>query len=202
MQSLDIFPAVVFGLLGAVLIVYFVKVIFGGLITDSGSWIEKYRIKQKEALIPRADLYIKAGEFEQACQLLRDAFYLGSSKGDPGLVDRSSNHNLAILGRVIHISERLSTHLDNLPIVEDLLLSRGQLIKSLSERRTAHAALRKKRRAEGSGREQAWAKHEFNKQLDELRDKIETNQKSLESQLSRLFAALGGARKRDEVTYH
>lgn len=202
MQSIDIFPAVIFGIIGLALIVYFLKIILGSLFSDSGSWIEKYRIKQKESLLPRVDLYIKAGDFEQANQLLRDAFYFGGSKGEGGLIERGNNHNLAILGRVIHISERLSTHLDNLPIVEDLLLTRAQLIKTFAERKLSQAALRKKRRSEKGGAEQSWAALEFSKQLDELRDKIQTNQKSLESQLARLFAALGGARKRDEVTYH
>ncbi len=202
MQSVDIFPAIFFGLLGLGLIFYLGKVMLGGLFGDSGSWIEKYRLKQKEAYLPRADLYIKAGEFEQACQLLREAFFFGTGKPDANLVERTGNHNLAILGRVIHIAERLSIQLEGLPVVEDLLLIRTQLIKSYAERKLSQAGLRKRRAQNKSAGNQTWAVQEFSKQLEELRDKIDTNQKSLESQLARLFAAIGGARKRDEVTYH
>ena len=201
MPVFDLFAAAILGGLGLALIVALLRLMFASFFGNSGSWLEKYRIKQKENLLERAEVYIKAADFASVSSLLRGAFYLDQIKSDARLVERVHNHHLGILSKIITLADRFNMHLDSLPIVEDLLISRAQLMKTIIEKKAARSTLRKKG-SEKNRKTPDWALNEFGSQLLDLRDKLGTNRRSLESQIDKLFTGLASARSPDEVTYH
>lgn len=198
MQGLSLLAPILLGAFGLALIVALLRILFASLLGDTVGFFERMRLKQKEGLLSRADVYIKSGDYEAAASFLKGAFCLDPLKRDPRAIERLSNHHLALLGRIVGIADRFSLHLDNLAIVEDLLLSRSQLLKTLLDKRVARDLASKKRRGNGPD----WAVAEFDSQIKELQDRVSTNRKSLESQISKLFSALVTSRRADEVTYH
>jgi len=200
MQGASLIIPLLLGLLGLLCIGYLLRVLWISLIGDPAGLLERFKFRQKENLLSRADVYIKAAEFESAYSFLRGSFLLDQIKSDIRLVTRLHNHHLAILGRLVGIADRFSAHLDSLPIVEDLLTTRSQLMKSFIEKKIAQQSLAQKNR--GKNRPPDWALSEFRNQAKEIREKLAVNRKSLDSQLSKLFLSLGSAKKHEEVTYH
>ncbi|MBX7138038.1 MAG: hypothetical protein K1X83_08650 [Oligoflexia bacterium] len=201
MNPLEIFLASLLGGLGLALIVVLLRVFFGGMLDGRGDWIQKIKIKKKEGLLERSEAYLKAGDFETVSSFFKSAFYLEQIKSDPRLVERAHNHNLSILGKILAMADRYALHLDNLAIVEDLLGNRSQLMRTFLEKKSARDVLKRKRAGKGK-QPPEWALTEFNAQLDELRDRIAVNRRSLESQLEKLLLSIKNVKKADEVTYH
>ena len=198
MQGFYLLIPIVLGALGLALIVVLARILVGSMLGDSPGFFERLKLKQKEGLLSRADTYIKAGEYEQAAAFLKGAFFLELLKSDMRSVERLNNHHLAVLGRVVSVADRFSLHLENLPVVEDLLLSRSQLLRGLIEKRKGKRIAAAKRKSGGP----QWPVAEFDTQIKDLVDRLATNRKSLESQIGKLFSALVTSRRTDEVTYH
>ena len=183
-------------------IILFVFTLFlRSVVGDVRAVPERWKFRKKKRLLVQADELLKNGEVQQAAGILLDAFYLDQVKVDPSLIDQILNHHLDILSRVISVTEKHSRHLDDLPILEDLLHSRCQLMKGWFERIFAREKIRRKK-AENGKSAPGWAAQEFSRQLDEIKDKLTTNRLSLLSRLKDLFGSLEKMRLEGEVTYH
>lgn len=201
MQPVELIVALTLTIIGLLIILALIKVMFGGLFGGWAQWFDRYKIRQKETLLERSDVYLKAGDFESVVTFLRGSFLLDHVKSELKLVERMHNHHMAALGRILMLAERYTIHLETLPVVEDLLVTRSQLLRSFIEKSRARKTLRS-----GSGERPRtaprWAVNEFDSQLADIREKLATNRKSLDSQIEKLFSNLGNLRRVDEVTYH
>ena len=185
--------------LGLLLIFYLGKLILRNLIGNPLRWIEKQKLKKKIQFLYRADALIQANDHQSAVALLRNAFCLDHFRSDFSILDKLNNHHLSILSRALTIAEKPRTRLDSLAVLEDLLATRIQLQKAYLEKSMVKRGVT----AKTSGRANpAWATAEFENQLSELRDRLGTNRKSLESQLSKLFHELAMVKAHEEITYH
>jgi len=201
MANLDLFIAALLGGAGLALVFLLLRVIFGSIFGGGLSFVDKYRIRQKENLLVRADVYLKASDLESSLGFLKNSFFLDLIKNDIKLIDRAHNHNLSVLGKLIGVADRYSTHLANLPLLEDLLISRAQMMKSLIEKKAARNTLKRKR-AERARKAPLWAIPEFDAQIAEIREKLSVNKRSVDSQIAKLFSLISNAERGDEVTYH
>jgi hypothetical protein len=201
MGNLDtaILVFVLFLSLGIILFVFtlFIRSVVG----DIRALPERWKFRKKKRLLLQADELLKTGAVQQAASVLMDAFYLDQIKVDPSLIDPILNHHLDILSRVISVTEKHSRHLENLPILEDLLHSRCQLMKAWFERTYAREKIRRKKAEDGKPAP-GWAAQEFVRQLEDIKDKLTTNRRSLLSRLKDLFGSLEKMRLEGEVTYH
>jgi|GEM_PF-6011688 len=191
-------PALAYGLMGAVLLILLLLVLLRAVLGDNRGWPEKLKFRQKQRMIEAADAMIAGGQWRNAVTLLKGGFFLEAVQSDADLIERISNHNLGILSRMLIISEKQRRSLANLPIVEDLLLSRREMLRNYLEAVSTRNALRRRRRRETP----AWALEEYKKRIEELLDKLKTNQKSLDSQIKEAFAALSEQADLGEITYH
>jgi hypothetical protein len=201
MDALEIIPAIVLSGIGTFFVVIFAKSILSAFPFSFRGLPDRMRLKRRQALLAQADQAIERDALPEACTALRGAFYLETVRLAPELIDKINNLHHAVLGRLVILSEKSGGLLANLPVVEDLLIRRGELLKEIDEVRRARSGL--SRRSNEKGRTSAnWAVGEYNRRLDELREKISTNRQSLESQLDTLFQSLRKAPASSEVTYH
>ena len=165
-------------------------------------WNERRQFKRRQANYVEASKYLDAGLLHRALPLLRHSFFLDTLRLDGRLIELVSSHHLQVLERLVEVSHAHGRSLFNLPVVEDLLIARAQLFRSYFDARNARSSL--SQRIQEKGRPApAWATGEHDKRIDEIRDRIATNARSLESQLKELFAHLESSpAKQDEVTYH
>lgn len=187
--------------IGLGIIGYFVWVTFRAVWSTPRGIFERVKVQRKEQLLRTFDRVAKERNLASAVNLLRDAFFLDEIRHSQALIERVNNHHTAILGRLVSLADARSSHLPNLAIVEDLLLSRALLLRGLLETREILAGARKKSGG-GSFSQPKWAEQEFSKKLTDLYDKLTTNRRSLQAQLSELFSSLMRAAESNEVTYH
>ena len=161
---------------------------------------DRVQLAQHSKLLSKVDALIEQGNTSGALRSLRVALVVTHIKSDPRLIDQSVHHNLGVLSRVLSIAERTGAHLENLAVVEDLIQLRGELQTSYLEAVRDRATFRRRRSSAGKNAPE-WAISEFNRKIDELTDRIETNRRSLHTQLE---ALLSDAQKssHDSVTYH
>lgn len=197
----SVLPAIVLALVGLSLIGFIIWVVFGSLILDLRAWAGRQKLVRKQRLLSEADELLRKGDLTLALPKLKDALLLDQELNTPILIETVTHHHLSILSRLISIAEQSSTHLPNLAIVEDLLASRAQLFRTLSEARQTRRSLR--RRSAGKETEVPdWARAEYEKKLTEIRDRLATNKKSLDAKLGEIFLALSSRSSAQEVTYH
>jgi hypothetical protein len=148
--------------------------------------------------VEEVDGLIATANWPAASKLLRKGFLLDPGHWDTDLIERVSNHNLGILSRMLIISEKQGRSLSNLAVIEDLIISRRETLRSYLEAFNTKEALLKKRRRETP----AWALQEYKNKISELLDKLLTNQRSIESQAEKAFLALARQQEQSEITYH
>lgn len=200
MTFASLIPALTLALCAVILIAFLVWVMLRTIVVDLTLWLGRQKLSRKQQLLTKADELAQRGLHTDALPVLRSAFIFDHALLNPVLIEGVTHHHLSILSRLIAISEKTSSHIPNLAVVEDLLASRAQISRALHE---AHAAKRtlRDRRAEQKELPE-WALAEYKKKLSDLRDKLDTNRKSLEVKLSEIFAALSTTPSEQEVTYH
>ena len=200
MNSFDLTAALVLSAIGTFFIVLFARAIVGALPFSLRGITERLRLKRCQALLKQADQNIEKDALHEACAALRAAFYLDSVRLAPEIIEKVNNHHVAILSRLVNISDKGAGPLTNLPLMEDLLIRRGELLRELSEVRRSRAGVSKRRREKGKHSD--WAVSEYSRRISELDEKLTTNRKTLAAQIERLFASLKKAPLESEVTYH
>jgi len=197
---LTVLPALLFAACALGLIAFISWSVFHSLFAGGLGWINRQKLTRKEQLLATADALIKNESYTEALALLRNAFLFDQLPRNPTVIEGITHHHLSILSRLIAIAERTSSHLPNLAIVEDLLSTRGQLLRSYHEATAAKKSLKQRRKDKKELPQ--WALAEYENKTKDLLDKLDTNRKSLNSKLSEIFAALASAPPKQEVTYH
>lgn len=200
MSFTELLPAVFFALCGIALIIFILWAVFHSLFSGGLGWLHRQKLLRKERSLAAADGLIKNGSYLDALPLLRDSFLLDHIPRSPVMIEAISHHHLAILSRLIAISERTSSHIPNLAVVEDLLTSRSQLLRVLHEAGEAKRSLSRRRKDKKELPE--WALAEYENKAKDAADKLQTNRKSLGSKLAEIFSALSSAPPSHQVTYH
>lgn len=163
---------------------------------------ERRKLHAKERLLAQADELIAREQWPETFSTLRAAFFLEPIKRDISLVERMVSHHLNVLGRIVEFTGRHSSRISNLPVVEDLLLNRAQLLRSHFEVRHSKRSVHKRTREKGREAPE-WVEAEYRRKLREIDERIAVNRRSLESQLDRLFAELEQVQHAgSNVTYH
>ncbi|NDC38316.1 MAG: hypothetical protein EBZ48_09725 [Proteobacteria bacterium] len=161
---------------------------------------ERWRLNHHAKALARVDQTIEHGQLLETVGLLRQALVLDRFSSDRRLIDQSVQLNLATLSRVLAIAELTGAQLENLAVVEDLMQSRGQMQQSYLETLRDQAAFTQRRVSAGK-RAPDWAFAEFTRKGAELKDRLDTNKRSLQTQFNQLLQeALRGSSS--SVTYH
>ena len=173
------------------------------------SWLPDWRninsqrqIRSQEKLLLEADHHIKGGVLFRALPLLRRAFILEAINSDLASIELVSNHHQAILERLLDLSQHYDRPLQGLPVLEDLLLARAQLLRTGLELKEARETLRSRIREKGRSTP-AWATSDFDQKMDDVSDRLDTNKRSLNGQIDKVFRSLEGIDEpTSEATIH
>lgn len=186
----------------AAYIIFFVgRAMFHAVSVDPRAWLEGLQVKKRESLAAGADEQLAFGQPAEALRILRTAFFFDYPIRHPQTIDRIHEHHMHILSRVLTIAQNHSRTIENLPVIEDLMATREQLLRSHIDHVEARRSLTLRRRKDKK-ETPAWAISEFTKKLDDITDKLATNRQSLEIQLDQAFGRLKDLAAADAVTVH
>ena len=197
MNYFVLFEALFFGIVSLAVIFYIAKVFIEALAGNTTGWTERMRFKRKERLLPALDALIEKENWGAALDLIRNSFHFDCIAADPDLIDKVNSHHLGVLSRMVIVAEQKAKHLPNLAIIEDLLISRSDLMRGYIDVLKSKNSLKKRQKKTPS-----WAVDEYDKRLDDFIDKLRTNRRSLESQLEKAFLAFSYSEVANEITYH
>ncbi|MCB0332200.1 MAG: hypothetical protein KDD55_01805 [Bdellovibrionales bacterium] len=206
MNASQLIPALFVAAITLYVIVYLGRSIlnplFGFLLVKVGSG-EKRRVQKKLQLLEEADRALDAGNYDGALLILRRAFHLDLIRKDLELISRVGALHLSILNKILLIAELTSIRLTHLPILEELLSARIQLMKQWNEARLLFEQTKKKRDEKGAPLPD-WASKEYKSKQDDVSDKLKTNRSSIEQQVEKLFTELSKSSQTQssDVTYH
>lgn len=153
-------------------------------------------------LLKSADQHILSGDLTTAVKFLKDSFFLQWGSWDVEFVDAINTHHMSILSRMVSISDRVSSRLEDLPLIEGLFISRHELLRAYIEVSKQQKDLSSKIKSKGKDKNYSWAKNEFTKKKTEIHDKLATNSKTINSKLEDIFNQLTAVRTGSEITYH
>lgn len=200
-MGFSIFIASLLGLFSVVLILAFLKLALGPLIGDPRSFRDRFKLRRKKQVIERIDQLLQQNQLKQAGEGIRESFFLDPRRPDRALIDQIATHHLEALNRLVALSDRYSRHLSGLPLLEDLLLTRSDLLRSQFDVSQTRRELSARKLSSGH-RSPDWARNEFSKKLLDITDRLTTNRRTIENQVRELLDSLHESPEPDHVTYH
>jgi hypothetical protein len=201
METVTVILALIIGAIGLALLAFLLHAILSPLVGNPLKFSEQWKLKRRARLLGELERLLEEGATDGATNYLRQCFYLEHVYRNPDLIPIIATHNLSILGSALTLADRRGAHIQNLPIVEELLNDRIQLMKSYLETTETKREIARKRKEEGK-EVPGWAAKEYGKKIHDLKDRIQTNHTSLRKELEALFKALEGSVKSSEATYH
>jgi hypothetical protein len=197
-----IIPSIIFGLTGLFIIAFTLKLFVTALLGNPWNWYEQQKVMKKERLLSEGDLFFEKDNYDRAVSIWKSAFYLDRLNHLPSLIDKVHNLNINALGRLLNLSEKRRAHIGNLPVIEELIGSRTELMHLYFETALTLKKLRVKKN-EASGKSSPnWALQEFSKKHTEIKQKIDANRTQLEAELKKCFESLSRPPANEGITYH
>lgn len=197
----DTVVAIVCAALAVGIIYVVVRAVCSAFTGNPRAWLETLAIRRRERLVAVADELMRTNHRLDALRNIRAAFFLEHPLAAQSSIERSHAHNVRLLSRLIGDAHSRSHQIDNLPILEDLLASREQLLSAFIEHVLARNNLTNRRRRDRKDTP-AWAIAEFSKKIEDIADKLTTNRHSIESQLDTVIEELRRLPEIEEVTVH
>lgn len=183
------------------LIAAFLKLVVDSIGGDVRALPGAVKLRKRGKVLATADILIEEGKLREAATALHNSLLLEQVEGDEGFLEKVNNHNLSVLARFVNIAEKRETHIENLPLLEELLVSRHELLRSLHEVSYHRRKLKEKRKEKGQETPQ-WAEGEFERKQADVVDRLDTNKKSIDSQIKNLIAVISRDSAGSRVTYH
>lgn len=171
-------PASLFLVAGGGLIYFMGRSLLVAVLGNTRGVGERNRFKRKEERLKLADVSIRKGEYLSALSHLEAAFFFDHVQSDLGLIDKVVGHHIGILGRLITISEEEGCSVSGLAVIEDLVHSRGDLMRAFFDAYRTKESLSKNRKKPVP----RWAVEEYSKKMVEILERLATNKRSLSSQ--------------------
>jgi hypothetical protein len=179
---------------------------FGGLIFASSRELSTYKLKsslkRKVTNLESAAKLEMQGKFTEALEEIKNSLILENGPWSHAFIEQVTNHHMNALSQLVSLAEKLDHQLSDLPIAEGLFITRSELLRSFSDTSKASENMKKKLKERGT-EQQSWAYAEITRKLDELKDKLSTNKRTINSKYDEIVKKLtrspvGGA----DFTYH
>ena len=200
MSYISLILAACFGLTGLLLCAIIIRVFYEALVGPQKGWAERWKVRQREKQLALVDQLIDNGDLTGSFKQLRQTLYFDVVKYDPDLVERVSILHFSALNKLTALASSRDQKIPELVVLEDLFSSRTSLLRSCGEVITSRNSLMRKR----NNKMPEWAFDEYQKKLSEFADQLDTNRKSIENQLDRVFMSLSASPStaKDEIIYH
>lgn len=201
MSFLSLILAACFGLTGLLICAIIIRVFYEALVGPQKGWAERWKLRQREKQLALVDQLIDSGDLSGSFRHLRQTLYFDVVKYDPDLVERVSSLHFSALNKLLALAASKDQHLPELVVLEDLFSSRTALLRSCGEVIGSRNSLMRKR----NNKMPDWAFEEYQNKLNEFADQLDTNRKSIENQLDKVFISLSSptsATAKDEIIYH
>lgn len=200
MSLLSLLVATSFGIAGALFCAIIIRILYEALIGPQKGWSESWKIKQRERLLSQIEKSLDQADLPNSFKLLRQTLYFDHLKYNPELIERISSLNFSVLAKIFDLSKTKDINASEIEILEGLFSSRTSLLRSCGEVLISRNSLLRKRNNDMP----AWAFDEYQRKLTEFSEQLDTNRKSIELQLDRIFVSIekNPASKEEEIVYH
>ena len=200
MSILRLIPALLFGLTGLVILIYVSSLVFQAIFNNLRGLLMKNRITKRESELAKAELLLQMGNSVDALNILKNALILETKVADHGQIDKVFAHNLSVISIINRVSKDYSSLYRNIPVVQELLQTRRNLMRAYLDASLSKQAINQKRTF--SLKSTSWALSEFDKKIEELSSFLKTNHQSLKSEIDRLFSSINSSDQKPEANYH
>jgi hypothetical protein len=188
-------PALLFLIAGGALVYFMGRSLLVAVLGNTRGVGERNRFKRREERLKLADVSIRKGEYLAALSHLEAAIFFDHVQSDLGLIDKVVGHHIGILGRLITISEEEGCSVSSLAVIEDLIHSRGDLMRAFFDAHRTKESLTKNRKKSVP----RWAVEEYSKKMIEILERLATNRRSLSSQFDIAIKELRSPLSREHV---
>lgn len=194
---MEVILSIVLGAIGIALIWWVLRSILAALPLPRAKkgFLERWKLRKSQRALGEIDSLIDQEQYKKAAQRFPSCLFLEPIQDDPDLIGHIGAHHLAVLNKTILLSDLMERPLSDLAILEDLLNTRIQLLRSRFE-------LRAQCREASRKRAPRWAKEEFRKKEQEVLEKLHTNAATITTQFHRSLEAISGSSSSDSITYH
>lgn len=138
----------------------------------------KSSLKKKVSNLEIASRLQSQGKFTESLSEIKESFILDIGPWSHQFIEQVTNHHMNALSQLLSMSEKLDHQLTDLPIAEGLLMARSELLKSYSDASKASDNVKKKLKERGT-EQQNWAYAEVTRKIEELKDKLATNKRTI-----------------------
>jgi hypothetical protein len=200
MSNLSLLVAASFGLAGALFCTIIIRVIYEALVGPRRGWVESWKIKQKEKSLTQLEQVIGTQDILSGFKSLRQFLIFDNVKFNPDLIERVSSLNFSVLSKIFDLTKAKKIECSEIEILEGLFSSRTAILRACAEILTNRNNLLRKR----NNSMPSWAFDEYQKKLVEFSEQLETNRKSIELQLDRIYLNFQrpSDSPQDEIVYH
>lgn len=194
-------PATLFAIIGALIVVFVLRQVLSAALGDIRGFGTRFVKKRRLKKLTKVDELIEKKLLMEASHLLRECFCIDKYIVSSDEVKLNLNYNLGVLGRLMVISDKSGQRLANLGIIEELFQSRAELAMKAFGIIETWEAIRTSRNQAGKNLP-SWSSLEFKKRLEEVEDKLKTNEQTLIAQLKEAFLCIESAQPTEPITYH
>lgn len=200
MSSLSLIVAACFGLTGVLLCAIILKTFYEALVGPQKGWTERWKLRQREKQLGLVDALIESSNLPGAFKQIRQTIFFDVVRHDAELIERVSSLHFGVLSKLMALSNSRGSHIPELVVLEDLFSLRTALLRSWAEAISSKNNLLRKRQ----NKMPDWAFEEYQKKLGEFSDQLDTNRKSIETQLDKILLSFTApqAKREDEIIYH
>lgn len=184
------------------ILLWFLSTLFNASTLEWRTFKLRTSIKRRVEHLQKASKLQNQGKLPEALTEIKNSLILDDGPWSHSFIEDISNHHLNALNQLVLMSEKLGQQISNLPIAEGLFLTRTELLKSFSDASRAVEAVKKKLKERGT-EQQNWAYAEVTKKLDELKDKLATNKRTINYKYDEIAKKLTRSTSSSaDFTYH
>lgn len=199
MGLFDFLISILLAIGGAALCGYFLWVVLRNLINMFRTVKYSPNKTKPNKSLKKADLHIQNNDYKAALNILESALIV-RARVSRANTKAASEHNQAVLSRILVVAEHTGADIDLLPALEKLLLEREEQQLNYVQAYETFRGIKNKRREKGKEMP-SWGITEHKNKLKLIEKTLQENEKELKAILKRFFGELK-SHKRNDVTYH
>ncbi|MCB0318152.1 MAG: hypothetical protein KDD56_05300 [Bdellovibrionales bacterium] len=193
MNSLSLIAPIGLLLIGLASLFYICKIIYSAI--SKTNFFQTFLRKIHSSKFDKIDALIEQEKLKEAFFMATEVFIFDISKIKVNNLQALFINNSEVFKRIVKTTEVLNPPVKEIPIIEELISSRASLSKSFVEASLTKSSIKK------SNSNKNWALDEYNNRINDLKDKLQTNSRSLTVQIDSLKQKMQSSQN-ESLTYH
>ena len=199
MKNIELFISLLLLLFALSILIFLVYSLLRPLLSLFKVFKETSKIKFATQKLQSVEKLLEQDKTAKALEELKKTFILDRFQTEQSIQALSSHHQ-EVLSKCISAAEQLGGRLENLAKVESMLSERTEMLTLYNKASFSFQNLKNKRLKEGK-KIPNWSKDEYKTRVEQIKQELGRNEKSLEEEINKLFMFLNN-RSQENIVYH